>query len=397
VRVLVIGGGRWQLPICEFLVSRNHELVIVDPNPDAVCIRFAETMIQCDIREIDMILHHVASTREKPSLVLTDQSDLAIETASYLSDHLGLPGIEPQICEIFRNKFRFRNFLESEFGVKYPRYCQVSESSNLDTVIAELGLPFVVKPADSQSSRGFSTITSPDDDFEQIIRKSLKHTRLGYVLAEQFIQGTEVTIEGICLGGHHQVLTSSSKLHFRPGIACRLDFPARISDKHLQKLVAFHNHLIERTGLKIGLTHSEYLIDLITGDFAPVEIACRGGGNLISSDIVPWVSGLDTYATLLDAQLGNVTGIKPINLTRCATLQFFEFRNGIVPQLPDFTRLSGAPSKVISEFNVQPGQTVSPATDDRSRHGFAISLSETFEDLETTQRQINSIFAQYLA
>jgi biotin carboxylase len=357
-------------------------------------MRFAEVAIHCDIRDFDSILRTVSSMTEKPSLIMTDQSDLAIETASYLSQHFGLPGIEPRICKIYRNKLRFRSFLESEIGVRFPRYRKVLRTSSLKILIDDLGLPFVIKPADSQSSRGFSIISSANDDFDQTIQESFKHSQLDYLLAEQFIRGTEVTIEGVSIGGQHHVLASSSKQHFRPGIASRLDFPARIKAVQLQSLVAFHNRLIEATGLENGLTHSEYLIDLATGIFSPVEIACRGGGNLISSHIVPWISGTDTHALLLDSLLGNDAKVELRNSTRCATLQFFEFQDGVVPPLPDFARLSGFPSKVISEFNVQSGQRVGLATDDRSRHGFAITLSENSEDLEATQEQIDLTFRQ---
>lgn len=384
------------MPLCEFLASRNYKLLISDPNPDAPCMRFAEATILCDIRNSDSILRTVSSMTERPSLIMTDQSDLAIETASYLSQCFGLPGIEPRICGIYRNKLRFRSFLDSEMGVRFPRYCKVSRTSTLEALITDLGLPFVIKPADSQSSRGFSVISSVNDDFQQRIQESFKHTQLDYLLAEQFIRGTEVTIEGISVGGQHHVLASSSKQHFRPGIASRLDFPARVDAAQLQSLMAFHNRLIDATGLKNGLTHSEYLIDLATGIFSPVEIACRGGGNLISSHIVPWLSGLDTHALLLDGLLGNDVKVELRTSTRCATLQFFEFQSGVVPPLPDFTRLSGFPSRVVSEFNVQSGQRVSLATDDRSRHGFAITLSENSGDLEVTQEQIDSTFKQII-
>jgi hypothetical protein len=394
LKVLVIGGGRWQIPLCEFLSSRNFDVVIADPSVSHQCLGFATTTIQYDIRNHYGILSEVSAMGEKPALILSDQSDLAIETASFLSSQFDLPGIAPRICELFRNKLHFRRFLESELGVTFPRYYQIQNMSDIELAIVHLGFPFVIKPADSQSSRGFSVVSSSDVDLERIVKDALSHTKLSYVLAEQFIPGTEVTVEGISVNGRHQVTASSSKMHFRPGIASRLDFPARITKQHLDSLVEFHNHLIEMTGLENALTHAEYMVDSLNGRFSPVEIACRGGGNLISSDIVPWISGLDTYSILLNALLGIDTKIVLEASTRCATLQFFEFGNGVVPQLPDLSDLNGFSGKVISEFNVKTGQIIGPATDDRSRHGFVILLAENLADLEIARTRVNQLFEQ---
>ncbi|MEZ5336075.1 MAG: hypothetical protein R2741_13015 [Methanolobus sp.] len=44
--------------------------------------------------------------------------------------------------------------------------------------------------------------------------------------------------------------------------------------------------LVEGFGLKFGFTHSEYIVEDETGEIYLVEIAARGGGNYISSDIM---------------------------------------------------------------------------------------------------------------
>jgi len=392
MRVLVVGGGRWQVPLCESLDSWGYQIVLVDPNANSPCGRFAERIIQADIRDVNSILDQISTMSQQPSLILTDQSDYAIETASLISSHLDLPGITPSVCEIFRNKLRFRRFLESELNVKFPKYFQISNKSELDSAIDSLGFPFVLKPADSQSSRGFTVVSSADIDLGMILENVLSNTKLKYVVAEQFISGTEVTIEGICIKGRHHALTTGSKLHFRPGIASRIDYPARIQKIYLERMIEFHNDMIEATGLETALTHSEYLIDAVNGNFAPVEIACRGGGNLISSDIVPWMTGLDVYKLLVDALNGIDSKISVKTLSRCATLQFFEFGSGHVSKTPDFGKLSGFSGRLISEFHVEAGQIVGPAVDDRSRHGFAILLGAKLEELEDARQEIEQLF-----
>ena len=50
------------------------------------------------------------------------------------------------------------------------------------------------------------------------------------------------------------------------------------------------------------ITHSEYKFE--DGDYYLIEMAARGGGSRIASDIVPFMSGVDNYQLLINAALG---------------------------------------------------------------------------------------------
>ena len=52
-----------------------------------------------------------------------------------------------------------------------------------------------------------------------------------------------------------------------------------------EKLARLNSDMVETMGLPFGITHAEY--KYYNGEFYLIEIAARGGGTRISSDIVP--------------------------------------------------------------------------------------------------------------
>lgn len=75
-------------------------------------------------------------------------------------------------------------------GVSTPRHVLLTEQSNFDAVAEELGLPLIVKPSREGSTIGLSKVTAARE-LRAAYRLAAKHDSL--VLAEQFIQGMELT------------------------------------------------------------------------------------------------------------------------------------------------------------------------------------------------------------
>jgi D-alanine-D-alanine ligase len=77
-------------------------------------------------------------------------------------------------------------------GVATPRYRVVNASTDWPRVIAELGLPLIVKPAREGSTIGITKVTSVDhDEMWLAYEVAARHDSL--VLVEEFVAGTEIT------------------------------------------------------------------------------------------------------------------------------------------------------------------------------------------------------------
>ncbi len=77
-------------------------------------------------------------------------------------------------------------------GIPTPRYRIVDAASDWMRVVAELGLPLIVKPAREGSTIGITRVTSVDhDEMTVAFEAARRHDDL--VLVEEFVQGQELT------------------------------------------------------------------------------------------------------------------------------------------------------------------------------------------------------------
>ena len=77
-------------------------------------------------------------------------------------------------------------------GVPTPRYRIVDAATDWPRIVAELGLPLIVKPAREGSTIGITKVTTVDhDELRLAYEAAARHDKL--VLVEEFVSGTELT------------------------------------------------------------------------------------------------------------------------------------------------------------------------------------------------------------
>jgi D-alanine-D-alanine ligase len=77
-------------------------------------------------------------------------------------------------------------------GIPTPRYRVIDASTDWMRVVAELGLPLIVKPAREGSTIGITKVTTVDhDELASAYAAAARHDPL--VLAEEFVTGRELT------------------------------------------------------------------------------------------------------------------------------------------------------------------------------------------------------------
>ena len=75
-------------------------------------------------------------------------------------------------------------------GIPTPRFEMLTAASDFAAVVAELGLPIIVKPSREGSTIGLTKVTQADQ-LEAAFQLAVKHDAM--VLAEQFMSGSELT------------------------------------------------------------------------------------------------------------------------------------------------------------------------------------------------------------
>lgn len=384
------------MPWFIYLKNKGHRIILVDPYDTAPCVALADVYFKCDVKNTKAILDFVTQNNYKIELVTSEQTDVSTLPVAILSAELHLKSNSMEVTERFSNKFVSRQYIKQNFEMHYPDFCAAYAPGDILTLLQKTN-KIIVKPADAQSSRGVSVLTSSDDisRIQEAFELAKSFSQHNYVLAEEFVSGKEITLEGFCSNNKHVTLTGSDKKHFRTGIASDLFYPLQLNPVFFNELIIFHNDLIEKTGLIFGITHSEYIISDDEKNFWLIEMACRGGGSLIPSHIVPWVSGTDCYDLLYNVlfkDLGKIEfNSQNFANQRKALLHFFEFKPGkvkFIDGLKACKEIDGV-LEITLEFNE--GDIIVPASDDRSRQGFCILLAGDDSEIESMLKKIEEL------
>jgi carbamoyl-phosphate synthase large subunit len=217
-----------------------------------------------------------------------------------------------------------------------------------------------------------------------------EHSRDGAILLEEFIVGTEITVEGFSLSGQFHALAISEKEHypFNPCVACRLSYPSRFDDATMARIRRTADQVVTTLGLRDGLSHAEYRMR----DGVPylVEVAARGGGNRIASAIVPHVSGVDVYRLLIQRLRGENVQM-PERHWRAAVLFFFDFRAGRVKAVHGLETVEreGLADQIV--LTLRAGDVIRRAADDRSRPGYALVLGDTRDEIDARVERLQQL------
>lgn len=384
--VLVVGGGKWQVDLIKTLKANALRTVVVDMAKDCPGGVLADKFYQVNIMDPGGILK--VAHAEGISWVTSDQSDPAVPSVAFLNEQLGLPGIRPAVAEKFTNKYSMRNALLNS-DIPMPAYAEVSSCEEAEQFARQKGFPIVLKPKSARASIGVYKV----DSFEELrsfFSETVAHSKDRKILVEEFIQGTEVTVEGLSVDHRFTLLACSEKEHYphNPCVARKLAYPPRFSSEVLERISVVANKVVTTLGLEDGISHAEYRIR--NGVPYLIEVAARGGGTRISSLITTHICGFDSYQIMVDKFLG-----KPINLTanhqKAAILEFFEFVPGKVKSIGGLSEALEIGIAADIGLNFQVGDTILPANDDNSRAGYFICLGDSREDVERKSKAVKDI------
>ena len=148
-KILVIGAGIGQINIVKLARAKGFHVTVVSIKGDYPCISLADEFFECDIYDRDSIAKY--AIENQIDAVISDQNDLMMPTVAYVAEKLSLPGntFEQQLSYTDKNKFRC---ICDNLNVPVPEHIAVNSSSL--PIELKAPMPWIVKPADSQSNIG---------------------------------------------------------------------------------------------------------------------------------------------------------------------------------------------------------------------------------------------------
>lgn len=394
--IMVIPGASAQIPLIKSIKKLGYKVVCVNPYENSPAFEYSDYFEQFDIMDVESCIK--VAKKYNVCAVLSDECDIAMPLVAAISGVLNIPSIGPDLAALYTNKRMMRDFCK-EHGFPYAAYRQCKTLSEAKSFFKSLNIKkMIIKPLDSNSSRGVYTVKN-EEQLDECFEKSLSFSHsMKVVLCEEYIEGTEFTIDGIVVNGRHHSLAISKKRHYphHPNIACELYFSNYDPEFDYDKLRRLNDAYVNETKLPFGFTHAEYKFN--GEEYVLIEIGARGGGNFISSHIVPAMTGIDNYSYLVNETLGiqsdNLLAIDASLNKRCSVLKFFDINkedNGKkVSNVIGKDFLKNNPKVLLYNFNFEIGDRLFTANDDSKRVGFYIAYGDTREELDELMNNIET-------
>lgn len=296
-KLLIIGAGIGQLPIVKKAKKMGIHVTVATLPGNQPCIKFADDVIYADIYDRDYIVEE--AKKRGITAVTSDQNDLMNPTVAYVAEKLGLPGNKFETVMSFCNKNKYRDNCEKA-GVPVPMHVAV-DSVEYDFSEFNCPFPWIVKPADSQSSVGVQKVENMEEllpALEFALSKSKTHS----AIVEEFFEGVEFVAEGFINDGKYYLLNFADRKYFELKellIPNQTLFPSILDQCILDKVVEYETKMAALMKPDFAIVHSEYLVNLQSKEIRVVESALRGGGVYISSHLIPLSTGIDINEVLL--------------------------------------------------------------------------------------------------
>lgn len=319
-KILILGAGEMQIPVIQKVNEMGYESIALDYDENAIGFKYAMKKYVVSSNDADKVL--AVAKLEKADALLTT-SDYPVNVVAKVCQILGLPSMSPEVANICTNKYLQRK-LFSDNGINAPKFYLLSDSVD---VASYKEYPYIVKPVDSSASRGVKKVNNAAE-LSEAIREAKKFSRAGQVLIEQYIRGKEFSVETLTQNGKTTIVNITEKLVIGE------EYGYFVEDTHIEpaRLNAEDWQLIEeevKKALKLIKadncpSHTE--VKLWNGKPYIIEIACRMGGDYITSDLVPLSTGIDMLANLVKLSLGiPVERERSINKVSC--VQFLNSDN----------------------------------------------------------------------
>ena len=299
MKALVLAGGLAQIELIKQLKSRGITTILADGNPNALAKPYADVFYSIPIFDVEAVKE--LAVKEQVDFVTTCCADQVLLIVAQVSELLGLPCyIDYQTAQnVSDKKYMKRIFWDN--NIPTSRYVQM-DVLDMDR-IRDLQYPLVVKPVDAYSSRGVRKALN-EQELQKYFAEASQISRTGSVIVEEFVAGTEISVDVYVEGGKAKVLCVSNSEKIADSdrfIIFRGRYPVEASQQILDQIQTVAQQIAEA----FGLVDSPMLIQMINDGqrVSVLEFCARTGGNM-KYMLIKRSCGFDVIKAVIDLSVG---------------------------------------------------------------------------------------------
>ena len=371
--LLFIGAGVYQTKGILKAKELGYRVVAVDENTNAEGFEHVDNFLNINIFEHAKIIEFAKN--ENVYAVLSISSDICLETVAIVNGALGFPSMTLDQIRLISNKGLMRKKLY-EFNIKDINFFILKEISEISEALEVINFPLVVKPVDSSGSRGVSYVKNEQELISKC-KLAFDFSRTNEILLEEYMDGNEVAVDGFVIDGKLVVLSISDKIRTPPPylLDTEVIFPSLEPNNIKQEIGEMLTKVIKILEINNCPIHIEMMIT--KEGVKIVEIAVRGAGFKVYTDIVPYISGVDTLLVQIKLLLGEDVVINKSIANKAVCLKFLNGGAGILKDVygvEEAKKIEG-----VQEIKIYPkiGDKVKKLTCGADRLGHIVTYGKT--------------------
>lgn len=336
-RIAMLGG---RLNILERAHAAGVGVVLIHDHgaPDKLAFELCEKVIEVDLKDFDQIRAIVLSEhRNEPFSRVISIAEECLVTAARLNEFLALEGNTATSARLLKDKHLMRRRL-AHAALSPVRTRIVNTPQQVETFLAGLGAPIMLKPVTGAGSLNVAKIESVSD----ITQVWPRIRNAGPILAEELLMGPEISVESFSHRGEHAVISMTSKTLTDNFVEVGHAMPSALGKDQWEVVAELVTDFLRVIGLEEGPCHTEVM--LTSAGPRIVESQNRIGGGGVA-DLLHRSCGYDFIRLAVTVPLGIDPCPTPPAHRTGAAVRFFQAAPGRIVEvrgLADAMAVEGA-------------------------------------------------------
>jgi biotin carboxylase len=386
--ILIVGGGLGQLPAIFSAKDLGAKVIVVDKNPEAPGMKYADQSYLVDIIDEKAVLE--VAKNNAIDFAFTMQSDHGVKSVAKVNDNIGAKAYSYETAQACSNKSIARKLFDKA-KVSQPNFLMANTIEECINSCNSIGFPCLIKCPDSSGSRGITKVQSIDEiepAFNEALKWSLSKKS---IVVEEFIEGFEFGAQTFSIEGNCEVVILHNDQLSNPPymIPTGHSMPFHTSlNFDFDKIKEEIKKAVDALKIINGPANVDVIYDTNREEVKIIEISARIGATCLP-ELLLFHTGVDwvKMSLLCFESKFKKTDLVKKNKSVAAKI-LYSNKSGLL------SSISSNDPKLLSdltllEFNCKIGDKVSLLKKGTDRIGSALLASE--KDIITTEKDLDKI------
>lgn len=388
--LIMIGAGLETVPAIIKAKALGLRVVAVDADPNAPGYAHADEAVAGCVYTPQISVDALAAWARRggrPDGVMCAAVD-APHTVAAVAEYFGLRAASRETAALATDKLAMKARLAAR-GIPVPWYQAVSGPQELAEIIAARPGTLIIKPVDSRGARGVLRLVpgsprtpSPREAYDA----AAKESPTGRVMVEAYLNGPQVSTEGLCVEGTPYTPGFSDRNYefldrFAPSVIENGgELPSVLAPDVRQAV----KDLTGRAALALGIDHGVYKGDMVVHQGKPyvIEIAARLSGGYFCTHEIPWNTGVRFVEQAIRLAVGEVpqaADLTPVH-DRGVAQRYLFAPTGTIARIEGVEQARAVAGVRLVELRVRPGARIEGITSHPARAGVVMAVADSRDE-----------------